>query len=119
MHRLGGALTQSSPAPRDLNLRYAHPFTQDMVNQVSGHPAACSLVGSLKPGCSEQVHEFFFRNYLRHWSQPVFSDVLNTIPQVWAGMECEVAESSPTCDLPTLGSNRRHVLLLGAGHGLG
>ena len=41
--------------------RLSYPFTQSMI---------------------DQVLEFYFRNYLKHWSQPVFREALASIPHV-------------------------------------
>ena len=30
-----------------------------------------------------QVEWFYFTSYLKHWSQPKFSDALACMPQVW------------------------------------
>lgn len=45
----------------ELAQRLAHPFTQDM---------------------ADQVEWFYFTNYVKHWSQAKFSDALGSIPQV-------------------------------------
>lgn len=55
-------------------MRYSYPFTQDMVNQVM---------------------DFYWSNYTRQWSQPLFGDALATIPQVCLYPYCRFLRRSP------------------------
>ena len=89
------ALAQWLQLP-ELAQRLAHPFTQDM---------------------ADQVEWFYFTSYVKHWSQDKFSVALGSIPQV-RGLEgstrgycIQYPNPYPTINPPSFSS--------ASGHGLG
>jgi len=75
----------------DVAQRLAYPFTQVRVRDLlrgmreAKHtcPHLCPTTFSLAAQeMSDQVEWFYFTNYIRHWSQPKFSDALGSVPQV-------------------------------------
>ena len=62
------------------------PYAPALCPPLPVHPYASALLTwppFPSPYPPAQVEWFYFTSYLKHWSQPKFSDALACVPQVW------------------------------------
>lgn len=69
-----------------------------LIDAWMGIPSSMQLT-ALMDSIWLQVEEFYFQHYLTHWSEPVFSDALASIPAAMCWDDHDIFDGAPALSL--------------------